>query len=289
MNLHVLRDASEVVHYKDPGVPLYAGVGHLSSFANMEMICHWHEDAEYIKAVKGHMVYYINGKKIVLNEGDSVLINSKQMHYGYSEDGSDCEYHCLLFRPGMLSGNDEIIRKYISPITGNPGVLFWNTGETPELSRLLDTAFEKLMDNSPCGDMEASGILAVLWARLYQNTRVESTSGDNDLKIMKAMAEYIYGNYASKLSLQSVAKAGGVCVSRCCRIFKKVLNKSPIEYINAYRIEVGSGLLSGTDSSITEIAYSCGFSGSSYFSETFMKYKGCTPGEYRRSQALRHN
>ena len=148
MNLHVLRDASEVVHYKDPGVPLYAGVGHLSSLANMEMICHWHEDAEYIKAVKGHMVYYINGKKIVLNEGDSVLINSKQMHYGYSEDGSDCEYRCLLFRPGMLSGNDEIIRKYINPITGNPGVLFWNTGETPELSRLLDTAFEKLMDNS---------------------------------------------------------------------------------------------------------------------------------------------
>jgi AraC-like DNA-binding protein len=33
---------------------------------------------------------------------------------------------------------------------------------------------------------------------------------------------------------------------------------------------------------ITEIAQACGFSGSSYYAETFRKIVGVSPGEYRK-------
>ena len=40
--------------------------------------------------------------------------------------------------------------------------------------------------------------------------------------------------------------------------------------------------LAATDDSITEIAYRNGFNDLSYFIRTFKKYKGMTPGKYKR-------
>ena len=39
-----------------------------------------------------------------------------------------------------------------------------------------------------------------------------------------------------------------------------------------------------TDMKMTEIAYECGFSGSSYFAETFKKIVGVSPREYKNKE-----
>ena len=48
------------------------------------------------------------------------------------------------------------------------------------------------------------------------------------------------------------------------------------------RIEEACLQLAATDDSITEIAYRNGFNDLSYFIRTFKKYKGMTPGKYKR-------
>ena len=52
-------------------------------------------------------------------------------------------------------------------------------------------------------------------------------------------------------------------------------------YVNQYRLEKSISLLRNTGMSITEIAYACGFSNTSYFCELFHKYYGTTPGKFR--------
>ena len=42
----ILKDASEIVHYNNPNIPLYLKDRWLSSYTNMEALCHWHEDTE---------------------------------------------------------------------------------------------------------------------------------------------------------------------------------------------------------------------------------------------------
>ena len=54
-----------------------------------------------------------------------------------------------------------------------------------------------------------------------------------------------------------------------------------IEYLNEYRIEKAARKLRLTDLSVTDIAYSCGFSDLSYFIKTFKRIKGVSPGKYR--------
>ena len=52
-------------------------------------------------------------------------------------------------------------------------------------------------------------------------------------------------------------------------------------YLSNYRLEKSVFLLRNTAMSITEIAYACGFSNTSYFCELFRERYGTSPGKYR--------
>ena len=75
--------------------------------------------------------------------------------------------------------------------------------------------------------------------------------------------------------------AGNCCKTKCTSLFQKYLNTSPMLYLNRYRLEKSVFLLRNTAMSITEIAYACGFSNTSYFCELFHKYYHTTPEKFR--------
>ena len=76
--------------------------------------------------------------------------------------------------------------------------------------------------------------------------------------------------------------AGNVSITTCHDIFRKHMKRTPLEYLTGYRLNKAAERLRGTELSITEIALSCGFSGSSYFADCFRREMGMSPGEYRR-------
>ena len=66
--------------------------------------------------------------------------------------------------------------------------------------------------------------------------------------------------------------------------FKEIINRSPNDYLVEYRIDKSIDLIMKTDMKMTEIAYECGFNGSSYFAETFKKIVGVSPREYKNKE-----
>lgn len=58
-----------------------------------------------------------------------------------------------------------------------------------------------------------------------------------------------------------------------CRVFHQITGRTPINYLNYYRVECAAELLRSTDDSITEIAFACGFNDSCYFSKHFFVTK----------------
>ena len=58
--------------------------------------------------------------------------------------------------------------------------------------------------------------------------------------------------------------------------------KTPMEYLNSYRIEKAAAKLLSTDESVTDIAYSCGFNDLSYFIKVFRDFKGISPKQFRK-------
>lgn len=289
----ILKDASEIVHYNNPNIPLYLKDRWLSSYTNMEALCHWHEDIEYMKALKGHMVYYVNGEKLTIHENDALIVNTRQMHYGFSDDKTDCYFACIVFRLHLLCTNPELTEKYIHPIAEHPNLPYIrlhaaNPAEAA-IIRLFDAACEDCRKGSAGYELMVISRLTAAWVELYRllspGLLSYSSVIEDDLSIQRNMISYIYQNYAQKLSLNDIAAAGSICRSKCCRIFKKYLNKTPIDFLNAYRLEVSTRLLTDTAMSITEIALSCGFQSPSYYAELFQHHKGCTPSHYRTRQA----
>lgn len=288
MNLNVLKDSSEFIHYNNPAFPVYVRKGNLTSFTNLEAHCHWHEDVEFLMPVKGHISYHVNGNTYLIKEGDAIFINSRQMHYGFSKDISDCEYICIVFNPKILFSITEIQNRYVTPILESylsEFVIKADNSSHTQLRSMISQIYSLYVQEEERIELKAISSLYSLWEDLYHIIQPyfvqELGPTDINLTILKKMLSFIYINYEAKLSLADIANAGGVCRSKCCKIFKQYLNSTPNDYLNSYRLEKSQILLRDIQYSIAEIAYSCGFSNPSYFSEVFLKFKGCTPTEYR--------
>lgn len=290
-SIHILKDDSEIVHYNNPNIPFYIRKRRLTQYENMEGLCHWHEDVEYIRSYQGYMTYNINGEKLHIREGDALFVNSRQIHYGYSEDKTDCSFLCVVFRLQLITTNQELLEKYVYPITQNSQLpylyLHGDCAREAEIIRLFDELYDSYSRKESGYELLTIGKLPMLWYALFQVVKEHLFTyekiADQDLPAQRNMVSFIHHQYTRKLSLEEIAEAGNVCRSKCCQIFRKYLNKTPVEFLNAYRLEVSMRYLTDTSMGITEIALACGFQSSSYYAEMFQKYKGCTPTQYRQN------
>lgn len=123
-------------------------------------------------------------------------------------------------------------------------------------------------------------ILAVLSGhRLF--TPMEKNR-DKRVEGIKKTLTYIKENYKEKIYIRDLAKQ--VCMNEqyFCRFFKKAIGRSPIEYVNEYRIKQSMRLLEETDLPITEVCLECGYNNLGNFLREFRRYTDTTPLQYRK-------
>lgn len=293
---HVEKNLQEDAYYDSAGIPLFIRTYDLNAFPERRVPCHWHDDLELICIWEGKMRYCINDSHIVLKENDTLLVNARQLHYGYPYAGRECRFLCVRFHPSLFVGNQLLREKYITPVleNGEPQYVHFHSSQTlgreiPELMKQIagckdsaETAYE----------IEAVAVMHTLWCRFlrYQELfadKADTDAGDarhdnDDLEIQKQMITFIHRHYAENLSIEDIAVFAHISQGRCRRIFKQYLQQTPLQFLNAYRLEVSGNLLRGTDQSIMEIAERCGYRHKSHFAKVFSKCYGCTPREYRK-------
>lgn len=99
---------------------------------------------------------------------------------------------------------------------------------------------------------------------------------------LQAIKDYIDQNYAKKISLDDLAEQFFINKFYLTRIFKEQFGISVNSYLLQVRITHSKKLLRFTDLSIEKIGQECGMSDANYFSRTFKKVEGISPGEYRK-------
>lgn len=102
------------------------------------------------------------------------------------------------------------------------------------------------------------------------------------LERAKKALSYIHSHYTEKIYLGELAQVMQMNPQYFCRFFKNIFQKTPIEYINHYRITQAVKLMHEKELSILEVCMCCGFENPSYFIGLFKKQIGMTPDEYRR-------
>ena len=102
----------------------------------------------------------------------------------------------------------------------------------------------------------------------------------NNSKIVSAI-EIMENNLSNTLSLKEISELVDISPRQLNRLFKKNLNKTTMDVYRKLRLELAQKLLKQSQFSITEIAFSCGFSSSSQFSQSFKEKFGVMPSQYK--------
>lgn len=284
-------DSSETVAYNNPLFPAYVVYGVLSSYPDYTSISHWHKDLEFIVVKKGRMTYNVNGQLIELTEGCGIMVNSRQLHYGFSAEHNECEFICILLSPELLQENNWFYQNCIEPVTENSAVPYlylkqndWTASVIEKLDEIYDffgkipakhLSYFRLMEN-----------YYAIMKILYENLDIENQTQEpesSELSSLKNMISYIEEHYMEHIALADIALSGACCKSKCSLLFKKYLRDTPITYLTKLRLRKSLSMLLGSNNNIAAIAYEYGFSGASYYCETFKKYYGVSPVIYKKN------
>lgn len=112
----------------------------------------------------------------------------------------------------------------------------------------------------------------------------ETSRKEYRFRINKVM-DYIDAHLDEPLDLESIATVASFSPFHFHRIFTFLVGETPSDYIQRLRIEKAAWRLRNEETeTITEIAYSCGFSTVSLFSRTFRKYFGMTPSQFSKTE-----
>ncbi len=281
-------DGSERVKYDYDGYMAYIRHSFLSKYPNFAADSHWHDDLEFISVLSGSMDYNVNGEILHLEAGQGILVNARQIHYGFSNEHKDCEFYCVLLHPMLLCTSQYIDRDFVSPVLSDSSLpyVFLDSNTDWQREILSDIGCMYLCKDKPNAPLYIQNAFYHIWIILSENALKEKRAKrqDRNLSVLKDMLVFVQKNYADKITLQDIAKSGNVSKSTCLVIFKKYVQDTPTNYLIGYRLKKAIKMLKSSDIPITEIALEVGFSGVSYFAETFRKNYGCSPSECRSSK-----
>jgi len=287
LSVEMKDDRSEIVHYDFEDYPVYIRKALLSHYDNFEAPLHWHDDVEFIAVLQGEMNYNINGEIIALKQGEGVFVNSRQLHRGYSENRTECDFICILTHPEALCISRTIEQKYIIPILKNHRIPYIKLSDTNSWHKELSDCIVNIYNakDDAAAELIISSLFMRIWSVIYKNSKtdVEDDVYNSDFALLKNMIGYIQKYYSEKITLDDIAAAGAVGQSKCCKLFDKYIGAAPVAYLVQYRLHQSTWYLRNTDMTVTQVAHAVGFSGSSYYAEAFRKRYGRSPTQYRKT------
>lgn len=250
---------------------------------------HWHEHMQFFYFTHGKALVKCNSVNIPVTSGDLVIINCNELHYCKSLC-SDLSYYIIRIDLSFLFSSkiDSCQTKYMTPLAQNL-ILFKNLVRNDnDASKCINKIIEEYFTKNIGFELAIKSYiyeLIVILIRKYVKkilTKKEFDFQYNNLKRFKKIINYIETNYTSQISITSLSSMGNMSRYHFCRLFKQITGKSAIDYINGLRIEKAAELLLESSCNITEIALSCGFNDTNYFSRVFKKYKHISPTQMRK-------
>ena len=216
---------------------------------------HWHEEVELLYFSGGEFCLEVNMERFYISEECFYFINPGELHSISVEKNGGCVENALVFHMDMFRSVyslDQIQTNLIQPVQ-------IGSIQFPRCLRKEDSAFElvkksyKEIRNVFGGDsfpdnyydgaavtdditrqlFIKSALLRIL-AVLSVNNLFEVTEKNHDHRIetIKTTLTYIQENYKEKIYIRDLAGLIGMNEQYFCRFFKKVIGRSPMEYVN---------------------------------------------------------
>lgn len=284
----------ELKEHGDISFPFaYYHVG--SSHPRYVMETHWHEEYEICRVLEGELRVTIDGQTYVgkgsKGNGDVFIFNSGSVH---SAEPINCTYECMVFDLHFLLRERSLSNSFIYSILYNqrqfkPYISYHPV--YPEgaenLNTILSQLFKVLQEQSIGYELKTFGLMYYLLGVFEQRDLFvapnDTGQAVNRIMKMRMALSYIHRNYKNTICLNELSELLELRPQSVVRLFKDIINKKPMEYINSYRVQCAMEMLKDQKQTVTNVAYECGFTDVSYFTKVFKKFTKQTPREYLKN------
>ena len=247
------------------------------------MSYHWHIEYEIIRILKGEFLMTIGEEEFTAKAGDIIFIKGGLLHGGIPKN---CLYECIVFNLDSLMTATPAGERLLKKVSSDS--IDINNHLSPagkELSRITDRMFGHRKTRAVGHELTVIGAFYEFFGYILEHgwyREAQSISAKDGLRIehLKNVIATIEDHYDECITLDDLARAAGMNSKYFCRYFREMTHRTPIDYLNYYRIEQACFKLATSNDSVSEIGMSCGFNDESYFIKTFKKYKGVTPKKY---------
>jgi AraC family transcriptional regulator len=100
---------------------------------------------------------------------------------------------------------------------------------------------------------------------------------------LSRVAEKLNDEFTNNFTITELALEAGVHPVHLAAIFRQFYRESIGQYVQKLRIDHASKLLLSKNVSLSEVAYTSGFSDQSHFTRLFKRHYGMPPGKFRNS------
>jgi AraC-like DNA-binding protein len=262
---------------------------HYNDSIPVEVDFHNHDFYEIYMFLSGSVTYVIEGKSYKLRPKDILIINNKELHKAFINEGMPYERIVIWINPqyikSLCSDKTNLFEAFDSSSVNKHNLLRLNQ----DASELIHNIVEKLglaSNTISFGNdiLKKSYLMELLIYinRAFQlpigkETQLDITSNDKINNII----QYINNNLNGDVSLETLSSQFFLSKYHLLREFKKNTGYTVHRYIQQKRLIIARELLK-ENKQVTEVCSQCGFGDYSNFIRAFRKEFGISPKKYSK-------
>lgn len=242
---------------------------------------HKHNHMEVAYIMSGKSIFNINGISYDVEEGDIVLINPEQYHYGVP---MSIEKPSLEFFVGFSNFKIKNMIENTLFLNEYPIIKTTPSSRKKFLDLINDIMEENKLNQTGKDFMLQSYLTQFILLSIREKQQENTTVSENKKStISKEIQTYFHEHFSEKISLEQIAKNLYLSPFYISKVFKEEIGETPINYLIKIRLENAKDLLlKKQDLSIKEISSIVGYDDAYHFSKSFKKYYGLSPAEYKK-------
>ena len=246
---------------------------------------HWHKALELLMFIKGKVTCNFENASLQFKAGDMYILNSHEVHE--TKCTRNAVYLVVHIDPTRMCHYvptfDQLSFSLIFDPEDQVKAMAYEQLRIHLLEILRQTREEE--DGAWMLERQARlfAVAALLVKHFSQPLAVEQTRLQrSDMTRLEPVLGYVQLHHEQEISLEDAANTMGLNKEYFCRLFKKNMGVSFLQYVYQVRANAVCRELETTDDPIGQIAERHGFRDPKMLNHYFREIYGCTPSEKRK-------
>lgn len=250
---------------------------------------HTHDYVEVVYMCAGQTVHIVNGKPLILEQGDLLFLNQSATHEVCKAGEGDVAVNFIVLPDFFVTtltaiGEEETpLRKFLVDClcgqnTGM-GYLHFDVSGVKPIQNLVENLLWTLLQETPNKRKMSQMTMALLFLQLMGHTETLLNDDQEDAAVFQVL-RYVETNYVGG-SFGELTQQLHYDPSWLSREIKRKTGKTYTQLVQEKRLAQAAFLLKNTDRNVADISIAVGYENISYFHRIFADAYGKSPKHYR--------